>query len=201
VYENEDDEDSDFSWITPISYQHSSSSVPVRQCEPARIAAQDQWIDIFLPAVSCISNACKEGVLSMVKQTTDGYHEIQNDLKAARRQHRENVKETFSSYRQGYTKDPPKVQGGYQNVSQKGLAAGQATAERYAITAGRYTAAAEEFREDDLLCYHPGEWRPSGILFVPAEEVQQYQYDDVSAMTDDGSGATTKKCLGFCPVL
>jgi len=225
VYENNSDDDDDeyshFSWITPISSYQNSRSVSAmerQKCEPVRIApTQDQWIDIFVPAVSCISNACKEGILSMVKQTTDGFQEIRNDLRD-RRQYQVSVKEEeilYPSHQPRYTKSlPPKVQGtsDHRGTQKKRLAAavaaaGQPTAERHYATTTAAPAARQAFREEDILCYNPSEWRPSGSLFVPVEEIRQYQYDDVSAMTDDGSGATlrstttSKKCLfAFCPV-
>lgn len=192
VYENDDDENSDFSWITPeepISYQHDPAAPAIEQRrQPARIAAQDQWIDVFLPAVSCISNACRVGVSTIVKQTTDGYHTIKNDLRESRLD-RGTMKEANTSYRpRNFKRDSN--QGYHAAGIRRRATAGQQTAERYPTSA--YA------EEEDILCYHPGEWRPSGLLFVPAEEVRQYQYDDVSVMTDDGSRAT-KKCLGFCP--
>jgi len=233
VYENDSDENSDFSWITP-SYQHSPTVPTIerrrqqQQQQPAIIASKDQWIDTFLPAVNCISNACQVGISSMVKQTTGGIHIIKNDLKQ-RRLDRENLKEEYPSY------PPPPPQNFKQRDSKRGsyggirgenypsyppphnvkqrdsnrgygaireemrAAAGQQTAERYFPS--------EYIEEADILCYHPGEWRPSGLLFVPAEDLRQHQYDDMSALTDDGSARTTRitrtttKCFGFCPIV
>ncbi|CAJ1949979.1 unnamed protein product [Cylindrotheca closterium] len=213
VYENDYDDDdgdnSDFSWITPeeqpISYQHSSA-VPVierkqQQRHPARImgASQDQWIDIFVPAVSCISNACKLGVSSMVKQTKDGFHVIQNDLRE-RRLDRANVKKKKdpSSHRpqRNIRRNDSfhRQRAGYPEIleTRRGTA-GQQTAERY--------SARGYVEDEDILCYHPGEWRPQGLLFVPGEDLRQHQYDDVSLMTAEDHNDSTKKCLGFCPVV
>ena len=133
----------------------------------------------------------------MVKQSSDGFQEIHNDLRE-RRQHRTNVKEILPPYRPPrYPKrDPFEWQRGGYSGTQTRRTAGQQTEERFTA------ATADHFGEEEILCYRPGDWRPSGVLFVPDEELRQYQYDDVSAMTDDGSGGTkSKKCLGFCPVL
>ena len=202
VHENDDDDsNSEFSWITPISYQHCPSLPGMECAESARMTAQDQWIDIFVPAVSGVAKACREGVLCVVKQTSDGFQEIKNDIqrKQQQQQHRMTMKKVSSSRPPalGNTKRD-QVQTGNQQALQRRHAAGQHTAEQYSA------ASVDPYEDDELLCYHPGEWKASGVLFIPTEELRHYQYDDVSAMTDDGSGkaaAVNKKCVGlFCPV-
>lgn len=196
---NDGDGDSESRWDSrdPISYQHSPEvpmierKCPSRQQPPAWTASQHQWTDALLPAVSCISSACRVGVSGIVKQTADGYNAIKGEFDGRRLDTKPrpmaNLQNRHAVYRSDDSRQHSKQVRDYRGRREIPPISGQHTAERHDVKqCAQY--------DDSFYCG----CEPLGYLFVPRDR-RACPYDDVSEMTDDGLGSG-KFCFGFCPI-
>jgi hypothetical protein len=193
--------------LEPISYQHCPE-IPdferrsYRRNMP-RVTQQDtsQWVDALLPAMSCISSACRVGISEIAKHTSDGFQMVKNEVKDRKavpfpqtmRGAFDVVKVPAYQKTQKIHKDVP-----YHVNAQHVAAAGQPTSEVQASDGNH----AQDSREvGDLYRLDPADWEPLGFLFVPAEDARKFRYsdDDMNEMTEDGNWSE-HLCPRLCPI-
>lgn len=204
-----EDEESDWNPLEPISYQHCPEIADMqRELYGNGMAASShhQWVDALLPAMSCISSACRVGISEIAKHTSDGFHMVQNEVRNRRavpypqtlRGSYEAVK--VSGYQQSKARRKQYIAIPDQTRQQHVLATGQETSE---VQTAKGCKGEDAGQQGDFHRLDPADWEPLGFLFVPAEEARKLRFSDedyLSEATDDGGNWSENICPRLCPI-